>query len=297
MKWRLGVAGSPIEHSLTPQLHDAALAMTGFEGSSRRVELGPKDQAKLNKVMRKEFDALSITMPLKSFGVEICDEIDEVATRTQSVNSLLVRDGKLLGASTDGDGFVNALRGQFDASPEGLHVVVLGAGGAARAIVDGLVRQGVASVAVHGRNEVRVEELVARYKNVYDFSLTYRPVDLIVNTTPIAGRVEEAAVMQGVGAHTIAVDITYEPRMSAWRALHERSGCASANGLGMLAYQAALQLQWWWGVPIDAAQLLKAISCPIPSASPRCRRAFDRRTDSTSASRVVSSRSGSPASS
>jgi len=128
MKWRLGVAGSPIEHSLTPQLHDAALAMTGFEGSSRRVELGPKDQAKLNKVMRKEFDALSITMPLKSFGVEICDEIDEVATHTQSVNSLLVRDGKLLGASTDGDGFVNALRGQFDASPEGLHVVVLGGG-------------------------------------------------------------------------------------------------------------------------------------------------------------------------
>jgi len=120
-----GFAHRALAHA---QLHDAALAMTGFEGSSRRVELGPKDQAKLNKVMRKEFDALSITMPLKSFGVEICDEIDEVATRTQSVNSLLVRDGKLLGASTDGDGFVNALRGQFDASPEGLHVVVLGAG-------------------------------------------------------------------------------------------------------------------------------------------------------------------------
>jgi len=85
-------------------------------------------------------------------------------------------------------------------------------------------------VAVHGRNEVRVEELVARYKNVYDFSLTYRPVDLIVNTTPIAGRVEEAAVMQGVGAHTIAVDITYEPRMSAWRALHERSGARAPTG-------------------------------------------------------------------
>ena len=57
MKWRLGVAGSPIEHSLTPQLHDAALAMAGLEGSSRRVELGAKDKTKLNKVMRKEFDA------------------------------------------------------------------------------------------------------------------------------------------------------------------------------------------------------------------------------------------------
>ena len=103
MKWRLGVAGSPIEHSLTPQLHDTALAMVGFEGSSRRVELGAKDKAKLNKLVRKEFDALSLTMPLKGFGVEICDELDEVATRTESVNSLLVRDGKLMGTSTDGE--------------------------------------------------------------------------------------------------------------------------------------------------------------------------------------------------
>jgi shikimate dehydrogenase len=260
MNWRLGIAGSPIEHSLTPQLQDAALAMVGFEGSSRRVELGAKDKTKLNKVMRKEFDALSVTMPLKGFGAEICDDLDEVAVRTRSVNSLLMRDGKLFGASTDGDGFVNALRGQFDAGVEGAHVVVLGAGGAANAIVDGLVRRGVASVAVHGRNEAKVEALVARYQNVYDFSLTYRPVDVIVNTTPIAGRVDEAAVMQGVGAHTIAVDITYDPRMSSWRELHERSGCASANGLGMLSYQAALQFQWWWDVPFDGAKLLEVIS-------------------------------------
>ncbi len=260
MKWRLGVAGSPIDHSLTPQLHEAALAMVGFEGSSRRVELGAKDKAKLNKVARKEFDALSLTMPLKGIGVEICDELDDVATKTQSVNSLLVRDGRLLGASTDGDGFVNAVRGQFGLDVEGTHVVVLGAGGAASAITDGLIRAGVASVAVHARNEAKVEALVARYENVYDFSLTYRPVDMIVNTTPIKGRVDDVAVTQGVGAHTVAIDITYEPRVSAWRALHERAGCPSANGLGMLAYQAALQMQWWWDRPIDAAQLLKVIA-------------------------------------
>jgi shikimate dehydrogenase len=260
MIWRLGVAGSPIDHSLTPQLHEAALAMAGFEGSSRRVELGAKDKSKLNKVVRKEFDGLSITMPLKGFGVEICDELDDVATRTGSVNSLLMREGKLLGRSTDGDGFVAAVHGQFDLNVEGAHAVVLGAGGAASGIIDGLVRAGVASVAVHGRTESKVEALVARYKNVYDFSLTYRPVDLIVNTTPIAGRVDEVAVLQGVGADTIAVDITYEPRLSPWRALHERSGCATANGLGMLAYQAALQLQWWWDLPVDGAKLLAVIS-------------------------------------
>ena len=260
MKWRVGVAGSPIAHSLTPQLQGAALALVGLEGTSRRVELGDRDKNKLNKVMRKEFDALSITMPLKGFGVEICDELDEVATRTRSVNSLLMRDGRLLGASTDGDGFVNAVRAQFGISVEGTHVVVLGAGGAASAIVEGLVRAGVASIAVHARNLAKVEELVARYDHVYDFSLTYRPVDVIVNTTPIAGRVEDAAVMQGVGAHTIAVDITYEPRVSAWLALHERAGCPNANGLGMLAHQAALQMQWWWDRPVDAVKLLEVIT-------------------------------------
>jgi shikimate dehydrogenase len=260
MNWRLGVAGSPIEHSLTPQLHEAALAMVGLEGTSRRVELGAKDRTKLNKVMRKEFDALSLTMPLKGFGFEICDELDDVAKRTESVNSLVLRDGKLMGTSTDGAGFVNAVRGQFDIDLEGAHVVMLGAGGAARGIVDGLVEAGVASIAVHGRTEAKVEELVAKYPNVYDFSLTYRPVDLIVNTTPVDGRARDAALMQGVGTHTIAVDITYEPRTSQWRALHEQSGCLTANGLGMLAYQAALQMQWWWGVDVDGAALLKVIS-------------------------------------
>jgi len=260
MTWRLGVAGSPIEHSLTPQLQEAALTMAGLEGTSRRVELGAKDRTKLNKIVRKEFDALSLTMPLKGFGFEICDELDEVAKRTESVNSLLMRDGKLLGSSMDGAGFVNSVRGQFGVDIEGAHVVILGAGGAARGIVDGLVSAGVASVAVHGRTESKVEALVAKYANVYDFSLTYRPVDLIVNTTPIEGRLSDVAVMQGVGSHTLAVDITYEPRISQWRALHDQSGCRTVNGLGMLAYQAALQMQWWWGVDLDGAALLGVIS-------------------------------------
>ncbi len=260
MNWRLGVAGSPIAHSLTPQLHEAALAMAGLEGTSRRVELGVRDRSKLNEVMRAQFDALSLTMPLKGIGVEICDEVDEAAARTKSVNSLLLRDGKLLGASTDGDGFVQSVRGQFGLDVAGAHVVVLGAGGAASAIVDGLVRADVATVAVHARNEAKVDALVARYANVHDFSLTYRPVDVIVNTTPADGRVDEVAVMQGVSAHTVAVDITYEPRVSAWRTLHEGTGCATANGLGMLAYQAALQMQWWWETVIDAAKLLEVIS-------------------------------------
>jgi shikimate dehydrogenase len=143
---------------------------------------------------------------------------------------------------------------------ENAHAVILGSGGAASAILDALVDHGVASVVVHGRNEVKVEELIGRYKNVYSSSLVYRPVDLIVNTVPVGGRGDEASVLQGVHHESVAVDITYDPVFTDWRKLYDESGCRTMNGLPMLAFQAALQMQWWWGVPLEGAKLLEALN-------------------------------------
>ncbi len=260
MIWRVGVAGSPVAHSLSPQLHEVGLRLAGLEGTSTRVELGLGDAAHLSVLMSSDFDALSITAPLKREAFERSDELSDVARRTQSVNSLLKRDGTLYGDSTDGEGFINALRAEYGSVVENAHAVVLGAGGAASAVVDALVHHGVASVAIHARNEVKAEELSGRYQNVFPSSLVYRPVDLIVNTVPVAGRDVEAAVLQGVHHETVAVDITYDPRASTWRTLYDDAGCRTQNGLAMLAYQAALQMQWWWGVDIDGAQLLEVLA-------------------------------------
>jgi shikimate dehydrogenase len=260
MIWRVGVAGSPVSHSLSPQLHEVGLRLAGLEGTSVRVELARNDASRLRQLLQSDFDALSITAPLKFEAFEQSDELSDVARRTESMNSLLMRDGVLHGESTDGEGFINALRAQFGSVVENAHAVVLGAGGAASAVVDALVHHGVASVALHARNELKVEELSDRYPNVFASSLVYRPVDLVVNTVPVAGRDREAAVLQGVHPETVAVDITYEPRVSSWRTLYDDVGCRTMNGLAMLAYQAALQMQWWWGVEIDAAQLLEVIA-------------------------------------
>lgn len=260
MNWRLGVVGSPIVHSLSPQLQLAGLELAGLEGTSTRVELGLNDADQLKVIATTKFDALSVTSPLKAAAHELCDELSEVAARTKSVNSLLQRDGKLLGESTDGLGFVTSLSGEMGFVLENTHAVILGAGGAASAIVDALVHHGVASAVVLARNEAKVNELVGRYQNVFSRSLVYRPVDLVVNTLPLEGRGEEAAVLQGVHHETIAVDITYEPRTSPWRQLYDAAGCRSTNGLPMLAYQAALQMQWWWGVTVEGATLLKVLS-------------------------------------
>jgi len=233
--------------------------MAGLRGESSRVHLDVADAANITSLMGERFDALSVTMPLKEVAASYCDELDEVASRTGVVNSLLVRDGVLYGANTDGRGFVAALRGEIGVALEGWHVEVLGAGGAARGIVDALVGEGVASVVVRARNEERARALREKYPTVVTDSPASRPIDLIVNTVPAEGRLD-AAVLYEVSERTIAVDVTYAPARTNWRALYEAAGCRTQNGLAMLAYQAALQMDWWFDTHLSGAELLKVIS-------------------------------------
>ncbi|MHB1208549.1 MAG: shikimate dehydrogenase family protein [Acidimicrobiales bacterium] len=258
MRWRLGVVGSPIEHSLSPALHEAGLELAGLEGSSTRVELKVDQAVALGELMGASYDAVSVTMPLKEAAARLCASLDDVATRIGVVNSLLLRDGELLGACTDGPGFIDALGAELSYDVSNKRVVVLGAGGAARGIVDALVHSGVQSVVVEGRTASRVHEIVERYDVARATLVSGTPVDLIVNTVPIGGRLEPS-LYEGVHDETVAIDITYEPRMSKWRALYDARGCLNANGLGMLAYQAARQMNWWWETPIDGAKLLEVI--------------------------------------
>jgi len=259
MNWRLGVVGSPIEHSLSPQLHAAGLALAGLTGVSARYEVAGDDLEGVRSLLGATVDALSVTMPLKRIVASLCDELTPAAASLGIVNSLLVRDSRVWGNSTDGQGFLGAVQSEFATTVENMHVVVLGAGGSAAAIVDALVEAKVNSIAVHGRTPAHVDALVARHPNVVDHMIIYRPVDLIVNTVPVSGRVESAAVMQGVSRDTLAMDITYEPRESSWLALHRANGCATANGLAMLAHQAAAQMNWWWGTDFTGADLRGAI--------------------------------------
>ncbi len=256
MSWRLGVIGSPLAHSLSPQLHEAGLAIAGVAGTSTRIEVGSGDVARVAELLA-DYDALSVTMPLKTQVVELCDVLEETAARVGAVNSLLVRDGRVHGANTDGLGFVDSLVGELGFHVEGRAVVLLGAGGAARAIVDAWAAAGVHRGEVVGRTAASVRALAAAYDVVHEGVSGDEPVDLVVNTTPVSGRVGATPVATKSAA--VAVDITYEPRISPWLAQYEEGGCRVVNGLAMLAYQAARQLSWWLAVPIDGATLLEAI--------------------------------------
>lgn len=260
MMWRLGVAGSPILHSLSPQLHEAGLVLAGLSGTSERLEIDRQHATRLGELLPGSFDALSLTMPLKGLAHTYCDEVDQVATRTRSVNSIVARGDRLHGTSTDGQGFLNALVQELGVSVEGRRAVVLGAGGAASAIIDALVHAGADRVDILSRRTEKIVELSARYSNVGERTQAAASIDLVVNTLPSSGRTEVASVLDGVSSRTIAVDITYEPLTSPWRVVYEQAGCRTQNGLAMLAHQAALQMQWWWDVEISGSNLLTVIS-------------------------------------
>ncbi len=258
MNWRLGVAGYPIEHSLSPRLHEAGLKYLGLTGASERVALREPEAARLGTLMGARFDALSVTAPLKRAAAGVCDDLGETAARTGVVNSLLVRDGRVLGESTDGAGLVDALGATFEVSARGLHALVIGAGGAARSIVDALCGAGAASVWVESRSAEGVAWLTDQYDAVYPVRVADR-LDLVVTTVPVESR-GPAALAEGATPSTIAIDIAYEPRSTPWREAYAALGCRTANGLGMLAYQAARQMAWWWGREVDGRVLLGAIA-------------------------------------
>ncbi|MHB2027260.1 MAG: shikimate dehydrogenase [Acidimicrobiales bacterium] len=259
MNWRLAVVGSPIGHSLSPQLHEAGLKETGLMGTSIRLECGLDGLDDLADLARANFDALSVTSPLKARIVPMCDELSEVATRARCVNSLLVRRGKIYATNTDGDGFVGALQHQFGVALEDTHAVVVGSGGAASAIVEALVRHGASSVAIRARNERTANELAQRFARTTTRDLDDRRVGLVVNTVPSLNRGINEPLARGVDGDTVAIDVSYEPRVTPWLQQHIDAGCRTSNGLAMLAFQAALQMQWWWGVTLDGAQLLQEL--------------------------------------
>ena len=256
MIWKVGVVGDPVSHSLSPQLQEAAMQIAGLEGSASRVQMIGTQLEELKTAISNEFNALSVTMPLKPFAATICDHLDAAALRTGMVNSILRREGQIYGACTDGEGFVRSVESRFNFDFTNAHVVVIGAGGAATGIIDALQNSNASSITVLNRTSSKVDELVSKYEKV-THDLPTR-IDVLINTVPVTGR-GAPTIIAGAGEKTICVDITYAPLVSDWLSFFEKEGCQTANGLGMLAHQAALQFKFWWDIDIDGDDLLEVL--------------------------------------
>ena len=268
----VGVIGSPVRQSLSPLLHNAAFAALDLNWVSLAFQVAPgQAPAALNGMRALGVAGLSVTMPHKAEVATLVDSCSEVATQLQAVNCVINQGGTLHGANTDGDGFLASLRRAAGFEPAGKRCLVIGAGGAARAVTHALGRAGAADVAVVNRTPDRAGPVAAlagsagRAVATVDAAQVAQS-DLVVNATPVgmAGTVgpsgesadesEQWLVAPALlHAGQVVTDLVYAPRPTPWLAASAAAGATTVDGLGMLVHQAALQLELWTGqqAPVD----------------------------------------------
>jgi shikimate dehydrogenase len=278
----VGVIGSPIAHSLSPLLHNAAFAALGLGATWRSLafDVAPGQAAQALEAMRRaDISGLSVTMPHKADVVALVDECTEVAQRLDAVNCIVSTQGALVGANTDGEGFVASLARGADFTPAGRRCVVIGAGGAARAVVLALAVAGASRISVLNRTSERAATaaaLAGRAGSVVApgtraLAEAVGSADLVVNATPFgmagaspAGTDPWLVAPQLLHEGQVAADLVYAPRPTRWLVEAAAAGARSVDGLGMLVHQAAAQLVLWTGVPAPVEAMWQAAEAVDP---------------------------------
>jgi shikimate dehydrogenase len=209
---------------------------------------------------------LSVTMPHKAAVAELVDERSPIAQRLGAVNSVVVRDGRLVGTNTDGQGFVEALVRGTGFEPAGKRCVVIGAGGAGRAVVLALAEAGASEIVVVARrpDAAAAAASLADARGRVGSARDAPEADLVVNATPVgmvghaSGNHTPVVPAEVLGHGQVVVDIVYEPAETEWMAGAVRRGAVVLGGLGMLVHQAAQQLAGWTGLEVPVEAMWKA---------------------------------------
>jgi len=269
---RGAVLGSPVSHSLSPLLHRSIFSHLNLQLDYQAIEVSGGSLDAYLKENEYLFDYLSLTMPFKEEALSLPVEIDPLVGRIKSANTLIKREGEWTLYSTDGLGFVKALEAaghsHFDS------VLVLGAGGTARAVVgalDGLAKH----VSVLGRTSTRSEVLQAavvesefsylRWSDTPDLT----PYDLVVNTTPagaadiLANSVSNTFIS---GSSAILFDVIYKPWPTVLASRWKDSGGTVLNGSEMLLYQGIAQVELALGLNLDYQDLASVLRPILNSA-------------------------------
>lgn len=273
---RVGVIGDPVAHSISPAMHQPALDALGIPATFERWHTSAAELPERIASLRAP-DALGacVTVPHKVAVISLLDEVSDLARRAGAVNTVIPRDGRLLGDNTDVYGFATALL-ERDPDAGRRPALVLGAGGAARAVVLALESIGAPSIALANRDRVRAERLVADLAPLPIVIVQPAELDpalaearLVVNATALGWHPGETplttAQLAACVPGTLVADLTYRDTdlLTAARA----RGLDTLDGLGMLVYQGVRALELWTGRTAPIAVMMNA------ARSERARRA------------------------
>jgi shikimate dehydrogenase len=266
----VAVIGDPVRHSLSPVMHNAAFAHAGLDWAMVALPVRAGDGAAAVSAARTMGVAgLAVTMPHKADVAAAADHRDATVQRLGVANTVVFDNGVATAHTTDGDGLVDAMVSAGH-DPAGARVLIVGAGGAARSIVEAMTRRGARAVTVANRTLSRAEECAAcavadasvSAIDLADVGDRVAEVDIVVNTTSVgmAGTDHEGALVVPAAAlrpEHLVVDIVYHPLQTPLLLAADAAGAATLDGLAMLVHQAVRQ-QMLWTSQMPPAPVLRA---------------------------------------
>jgi len=265
---KAGVIGSPIDHSLSPHLHGFWLDEYKIDGEYLPFAVEPENlEAYLRGLADEGRRGTNVTLPHKETTLAIVDQADENARRVGAVNTVVVQnDGTLQGSNTDGFGFLENLKDhepnwQASAGP----AVVLGAGGAARAILIALQEEGAPEIRLLNRTKARAEELAKELGGsieVYDWqdrAENLAEAQTLVNTTSLGmtGQARLEIDLKKLPENALVMDIVYAPLETELLSQAKQRGNLAVDGLGMLLHQARPGFAAWFGIEPEVTDALR----------------------------------------
>ncbi|GMV34767.1 MAG: shikimate dehydrogenase [Chloroflexi bacterium] len=279
--YQLGLIGYPLDHSLSPRIHSAALKSCGLAGDYSLFPIPPEDrqalQALLARVRSGDIRGLNVTIPHKQSVVEFMDDLTPTAQAIGAVNAMYMRGNKLIGDNTDAAGFLADLKkvNKETGAQGNKSALVLGAGGSARAVVYALLNDGwnVTLAARRLEQAGQLAKSVASYRLQVTSYETFQPstlqllsgqaFDLLVNTTPLGmtPNIDQSPLPENIllPKDIMIYDLVYNPRETKLVRDAKAQGCRAATGIGMLIEQAALAFELWTGHTPPRTALYQAI--------------------------------------
>ncbi|MDQ6767301.1 MAG: shikimate dehydrogenase [Candidatus Eremiobacteraeota bacterium] len=246
---RYAVVGSPVAHSLSPIMQQAAFATLHIEASYEAIDAG-KDRARevFARLRDEGFAGWNVTTPLKEEGMSFVDRLSPDASKARALNTIRAEpDGSLSGHNTDGLGFVRALAALWSWRPLHKNILILGTGPAARAIAIALQENGAATLACWSRDAQRAEQLAPPPGALVDLVVSALPAEAVVPTH----------IVQASNDDTLIFDLNYGRERSPVSGMR---GGRRSDGLPLLLHQGALSFEWWTGRPAPLSAMRAALT-------------------------------------
>ncbi|MEL0231696.1 MAG: shikimate dehydrogenase [Hyphomicrobiales bacterium] len=271
--FKLGVLGYPLSHTLSPMIHNYWLSNYELNGTYEKVEVSPKNLSDFFSNNILQYRGLNVTIPHKVDVFNYMDEVSDSAKVIGAINCITVSDNKLIGSNTDADGFMQGLvNAHSSINFENKNALVIGAGGASRAIIHALQMKSVKNISVTNRSHDRLQTLKQIFDDkisVIDWASTYKEIknfNLIINCTSLGmlGKDDIKFDLSYQKEKSLVVDLVYNPLETGFIVEARRNHHDYLNGIPMLLNQAALSWVRWLGInPRITDELISNISNSI----------------------------------